>query len=466
MSLIDDLHGAPPLDYETAKSLARHTDAAVRRTLAARADAMPEILFFLAADRDGAVRAATAANPVTPKRTDLLLANDRDEVVRSELVTKIVARLPANGSPPKPIEAIVVDVLDRLSTDPSPSVRRLLSEAVRELEQAPKSVVLNLARDQEDEVAEPVLRHSPQLAAEDLIDLVSETASSRQLRAIAGRDNLPSSVAAAIVAQDDIDATAALLGNASAQIREDTLDHILDLAPGRPSWHRPLVYRPTLPGSAVKRLSECVAQSLLESLAARPDLPDDLREEIVVTEARRFPQSVEPLEVSVVPGTVEVKPNTGAEPELGLSEDDGPVAMSGRGQHVDLFDIDEPASPKPAKPAAFGGAAAAKAADMAGTLTEDDIDDAIFGGDAGFAIAGLAAKAGVADDTVESILRAQSPRSVTALVWKAGLSMRLAMKVQLQLAHIPSRAILNARGGTNFPMTDKQMREQLKMFGV
>ena len=462
MTVVEDWAESAPLDYEAAKALARHTDAAVRRLLAARRDAMPEILFFLAADRDRTVRAAAAGNPATPKRTDLLLATDPEEAVRSELVGKIVDRLPANGTPPKPIETIVVDVLKRLSADPSPSIRRLLSEAVRELEQAPKSVVLDLARDRADEVAEPVLRHSPQLGADDLIDLVEEGRSSRQLRAIAARDNLPGSVAAAIVARDDVDATAALLGNASAQIREDTLDRILDLAPDRPAWHRPLVYRPTLPGSAVKRLSEFVARSLLENLAARADLPAEVRADVQATTAHRFGPATDPVDVTVLP----VPADTDAEdPE---DAEEAAAAGSGRGQLVDILDTDagaDPAAEEPPK-ALFGGADAATAAARAGTLTEDDIDDAIFGGDRAYAVAGLAAKVGADASVVESILRSQSPRSVTALVWRAGMSMRLAMKVQLQLARIPSRSVLNARDGTAFPMSDTQMREQLSMFGV
>ncbi len=462
MTVVEDWAESAPLDYEAAKALARHTDAAVRRLLAARRDAMPEILFFLAADRDRTVRAAAAGNPATPKRTDLLLATDPEEAVRSELVGKIVDHLPANGTPPKPIETIVVDVLKRLSADPSPSIRRLLSEAVRELEQAPRSVVLDLARDRADEVAEPVLRHSPQLGADDLIDLVEEGRSSRQLRAIAARDNLPGSVAAAIVARDDVDATAALLGNASAQIREDTLDRILDLAPDRPAWHRPLVYRPTLPGSAVKRLSEFVARSLLENLAARADLPAEVRADVQATTAHRFGPTTDPVDVTVLPVTAD----TDAEdPE---DAEEAAAAGSGRGQLVDILDTDAGADPTAEEPskASFGGADAAAAAARAGTLTENDIDDAIFGGDRAYAVAGLAAKIGTDASVVESILRSQSPRSVTALVWRAGMSMRLAMKVQLQLARIPSRSVLNARDGTAFPMSDTQMREQLSMFGV
>ena len=50
--------------------------------------------------------------------------------------------------------------------------------------------------------------------------------------AISRRVALGQDVADAIVDTGDIEAVAELLGNASAQIREETLDRIVDQAPG------------------------------------------------------------------------------------------------------------------------------------------------------------------------------------------------------------------------------------------
>ena len=82
---------------------------------------------------------------------------------------------------------------------------------------------------------------------------------------------------------DDIDAVALLLGNDSAQIREETLDHILAKAPGRKSWHRPLVYRPNLSGAAVRRLARFVAVSLVEVLQQRHEMDDETAAAVVET---------------------------------------------------------------------------------------------------------------------------------------------------------------------------------------
>ena len=44
-----------------------------------------------------------------------------------------------------------------------------------------------------------------------------------------------------------------------------------------------------------------------------------------------------------------------------------------------------------------------------------------------------------------------------SLVWKAGLSPRLASQVQLRLGGIPPRQVLSARGGEGWPLSSDDM---------
>ena len=80
------------LTYEEARALAADPAAEVRRALAARADAPPEILYFLCDDVDGAVRRAVAENPAAPAKADLVLADDTDEATRLALAAKVAGR--------------------------------------------------------------------------------------------------------------------------------------------------------------------------------------------------------------------------------------------------------------------------------------------------------------------------------------------------------------------------------------
>src|SRR5262249_16147169 len=84
-------------------------------------------------------------------------------------------------------------------------------------------------------------------------------------------DGVGERIADAIVATGRDGAVAALLANRSAQIREETLDLIVERAPAQPSWHAPLVERPVLPVRAARKISSFIAEALPEVLERRPD---------------------------------------------------------------------------------------------------------------------------------------------------------------------------------------------------
>lgn len=81
------------LSYEDARAVLESRERAAQRELAARADAEPEMLYYLAWNGDQTTRRAVAANPATPAKAERILADDVDPSVRSELARKI-GRLP------------------------------------------------------------------------------------------------------------------------------------------------------------------------------------------------------------------------------------------------------------------------------------------------------------------------------------------------------------------------------------
>ena len=142
----------------------------------------------------------------------------------------------------------------------------------------PPDVVRQLARDAELAVSSPVLRfsaaaHRPGPARTSSPRSWLASSATLLSATIAGRDRLGARISDAVVAADDEPAVAALLANPSAQIREETLDMIVERAPARTSWHGPLVRRPKLPSGAASRIARFVAASLLDVLKNRKDLP-------------------------------------------------------------------------------------------------------------------------------------------------------------------------------------------------
>jgi hypothetical protein len=53
-----------------------------------------------------------------------------------------------------------------------------------------------------------------------------------------------------------------------------------------------------------------------------------------------------------------------------------------------------------------------------------------------------------------------------ALVWKAGLSPRLASQLQMRMGGIPPRQVLSARGGEGWPLSPEDMTWHLEFFGA
>ncbi len=420
-----------PADYESAKQMVRSADPAVRRKVAEHPKTRPELLYFLAADAAAEVRRAIATNAGTPRQADLMLAKDREVMVRSAVAQKIARLMPElSANQAAQLEKLTVECLETLARDQATEVRGILAEALKNLPNAPHGVINTLARDVELSVCSPVLLNSPILTDEDLADIIMKGPVSGAMSAIASRRNVSAAVADAIARSDDEAAVTALLGNASAQVREDTLDRILDHAPQHEPWHAPLVRRPRLPARAVARLASFVADGLLKVLQNRDDLDPAAARELAEAVRQRVGKA---------------------------ASGGGPVDFGG-----DLAGAAGAGADKPVERPSDRAARLFKE----GKLTESVLEGSMVEGDRAFVLAGLAELSQIPVGIVDRIIGTHAPRAVTALCWRAGLTMRFARQAQLRLAQIPPKTALNARDGTHYPMSDDEMRWQLEFFGV
>lgn len=258
----------------------RQGSPAAREALAASPTTSPELLTFLAGDDSAAVRAAVAANSSTPPRAGLLLADDPDKAVRQALARRLGHGAGATEATRDQRTRITAAILARLVEDAAAEVRAALADAVAGLPDAPRALILRLARDTALPVAEPVLRLSPLLTDEDLIALVEAPPAPFTRGLVAARPQLGERVADAVAASADRPAIGTLLANPSAAIREATLDRLVAGAAEEPAWQAALVRRTVLPPRAARALGAIVAAHLLDVLAGRPDLPDGLAVEL------------------------------------------------------------------------------------------------------------------------------------------------------------------------------------------
>ncbi len=413
--LLGRLRGGKPLAYEDAKEMARHRDPEVRSAVAARADVKAEILYFLAEDPSPAVRRTVAGNATTPRQADLLLAGDSDDDVRCDLAVKIAKLAPGLSAHERDrIRRLTHEALTLLARDQVTRVRRVVAETLKDVADAPPDVIKRLARDAELVVAAPVLEFSPVLSDNDLLAIIAEGPIRGAAAAISRRRGVSEPVVDAVVAHNDAEAVAALLANPSAQIREETLDLIIDRAADQESWHEPLVDRPRLPTRAALRLAHMVADSLLSRLERRRDLDGETVAAVKAEVRRRLDRA---------PASAE-----GAE-----AESESPLAMARR-MHAE------------------------------GRLGEATLNHAVQYGDRAFALAGLAVLADMPLETVSKAVSMRSVKGTVALAWKAKLSMTLAVQFQQKVALIPPSEVLRPAENGAYPLTPEELEWQLSFF--
>jgi uncharacterized protein (DUF2336 family) len=402
-----------PLSRGEVVHILEKRGTAARDALAARSDAAPEVLFFLANEGSTKARRAVAANPVAPPHANRLLADDDDEDVRAQLARKIARLLP--DLPPDASEkmlSLTMETLERLAQDQLPRIRRIVAEEIKMLDCVPKRVIDMLARDVED-VAAPILEYSPLLSDADLVEIVSSAQARFALTAIAKRRPLSANVSEAIATALDVSAVATLLANSAAIIREQTLEKIIDHGSRIKEWHLPLVLRNDLSQRAIRRIAGFVSASLLDKLADKHGLNEATRAQIAKGARARID-----------------------EPEDVLAD---PVASA--------------------------------AMEVAALLREGKLDDAyvekaVESGKREIVIAALALLAQTTVDVVRRIVQSGTAKPAVALVWRAKLSMRIAFKLQTFVMRLGAGELLPARDGVRFPLSEDEMLWHLNYFGI
>lgn len=403
------------IDYDDAKRLAGDPLPDARARLAARDDLQPEILYFLASDQDALVRAAAAANDATPVQVGLVLARDPDDGVRCSLAERIGRLVPElDDAERAQVGDIVNQVLETLARDQLGRVRRILADAIKDSDAVPRSVVEMLANDDDVEIAAPVLEFSPLLDDDILIEIIKGSPASGALSAISRRAGLGAPVADAIVAADDAPAITELLSNQGAQIREETLDRLVDRAVDFPDWHQPLVRRPVLSPRSVGRLARFIADVLVRDLSRRGDL--DAETTALLTR--------------------EVNDRLDAEEDR-WGEEPGREPADERARRL----LDD------------------------GKLDEALLLDHLGRGERMFVSHAVALLSGLPESVVAKAVSLASAKGMTALAWKAGLGAPAAVQLQLKLARIPPPKVLHPKDDDDFPMTEDEMVWQIEFLG-
>lgn len=399
------------LTYEEARSVLEDQNRDSKLELAARSDAQPEILYYLATDESANVRRQVARNPATPHKANQLLARDSADEVRGELARKIARLLPDSDDAERAVmRDRALEILEQLAQDQLPRIRQILAEELKSSTAAPPALMRRLARDPVLAVAAPVLEYSPLLSDEDLKEIIALSSVKGALSAIARRAHVSEDVADSIANALDVPAVAALLANPNADIREDTLNFIIDNAASITDWHEPLVHRPNLSIRLMRRIATFVASSLIDAMVREHDLGAGDGEALLGKVRERIQtEAVDTEDKAAVQSTV-----------------------------IDLFNR--------------------------GAIDEKFIIEAIEAHRRDAVIQALSLLSDLAVSDVEKILASKNARRIVALAWRSKLGMRTAFRIQSEVALVPHRQLVNARDGFDYPLSPAQMSALLEPF--
>ncbi len=397
--------------YEEAREILEQQNDQEKSRLADHRETNPEILYYLATDAAPEIRRKVATNANTPHQANSILAGDEDCEVRQELARKIARMLPdlAEDEVTR-VREKAIEILETLARDQLPEVRRILSEELKAFDCVPKHIILRLAGDDHLEVCAPILEYSPLLGADDLKEIIAATTVDGALQAIARRKTVDEDVSEAITSSLDIPAVATLLTNENAQIRESTLDSIIDQAEDIQALHHPLVSRASLSLRAIKRIAGFVAASLVDQLIDAYDLDPDLADDLLSRARAR---------------------------------------ISEQGPDQEKKD-----------------SLARKAADFfeKGLLDDVFLENLVKNRQRELLFHCLSHMAQMPVRSIRKIIGCKKARRVVALAWRSNISMRTAIKIQQEIACIPAGQILNARDGTDYPLSRAEMEYDLALY--
>ena len=184
----------------------------------------------------------------TPSRLPELiaLANDASSESRRALLRELTDHFfgAAVRSPAE--DQLYGAVMSDLSAEMETAVRAELGLRFASRSDAPRNLIRRLAADHEVEVAGQILRQSPVLTDQDLLD-VARLRGQDHLRAISGREQVSETLSDAIMARADDETLGTLLRNDGARLSRAASETAVDRARANPALHAAAVERSALP---------------------------------------------------------------------------------------------------------------------------------------------------------------------------------------------------------------------------
>lgn len=171
------------------------------------------------------------------------------------------------------------EILALMAQDAATLVRRTLATTLKNSPNLPRHLAVKLAKDV-DAVAIPVLKNSPVLTEEDLVELVLSAGSSEKQVAIAERETLSEGLTEVISLYGHRNAVEAAALNEGASFTDAAYAGVLQRFPEDDGVKGAVISRSSLPMHITERLVAMVTGDLFDRLVNRHELPPQLAIEI------------------------------------------------------------------------------------------------------------------------------------------------------------------------------------------
>lgn len=358
-------------------------------------------------------RMSLAKNPKASNEIICYMAvKDNNADIRLTLAGRLVSLLPdLSKDKHSSLYKYAVEALGVLALDEVLKIRVVLSSVLKDYADAPPDVVGKLARDLEREVSEPILKFCLALPDKDLLEILKAHPAEWAVQAIASRPKLSQMVSGAVIETEDREAGRILIENKGADLSYDDLKLIVERAKDYPEWQKPIAMRKNISAELAKELIGFVDQSVKNILLERTDFSVDLTEELteIVKRRKKFADRMN---------------------------------MEGSAEDRVLSYLRE------------------------GKLDDEAIGDALAVRDKEFVVVAFSALLKTSKINVQKVCEMKSAKSLVAICWKAGFSMRTCLKIQQEMAQIPHKELIYPRGGTDYPLPPEDMNWQLDFMGI
>jgi len=384
----------------TAKKKRDNNEPAPGESADARSPVAENVFYFPEEDRTTEADDATAgADGATPSGDDL---------------ARKIAELTPGLSPAEQgrIYQITIKTLEVLVRDQMSQIRQTLAKVLKGIPSIAPDIIRQLTEGRDLDVSDHIHEYAHVLSDDDLVLVITSDPIQGVLEAISRSQGAQGSVPQGIDRARLVNA----LGKANAQIREELLGEIIDKTPRVRAWNSAMIRRPNLPGRTARRIAEQAARSIFDELRQKVHLDEDTLTEIM----------------DVVEKRLEGAEKSASEPTRRQEEEE---------RKEDPAEVDRQVENLLKE----------------GKLTEEAVSDALYRGQRLFVIESMSRLAGVSKDLFDRAVRMRSAKSLVALTWKAGFSMRLAMALQLRLAGMPPARVMQPDMDGNFPMTEDAM---------